>query len=126
MKRFALITITLILFLSGCGVTDNTSNNPPPVTTKPKEEIITPVWTVKNYVDEFHTYAMDWRPEGITFYVDGKKVAQTEESPQYRMCMILSMYINSDFSGWDEPENEYPIEWLIDYVRVYKDINGYA
>ena len=46
------------------------------------------------------------------------------ESPQYRMCMILSMYINSDFSGWDEPENEYPIEWLIDYVRVYKDKNG--
>ncbi len=79
----------------------------------------------KNYVDEFHIYAMDWRPEGITFYVDGKEVAQTEESPQYRMCMILSMYINSDFSGWDEPENEYPIEWLIDYVRVYKDINGY-
>ena len=79
----------------------------------------------KNYVDEFHTYAMDWRPEGITFYVDGKEVAQTEESPKYRMCMILSMYINSDFSGWDEPENKYPIEWLIDYVRVYKDINGY-
>ena len=79
----------------------------------------------KKYVDEFHTYAMDWRPEGITFYVDGKEVAQTEESPQYRMCMILSMYINSDFSGWDEPENKYPIEWLIDYVRVYKDINGY-
>ena len=79
----------------------------------------------KKYVDEFHTYAMDWRPEGITFYVDGKEVAQTKESPQYRMCMILSMYINSDFSGWDEPENKYPIEWLIDYVRVYKDINGY-
>lgn len=39
--------------------------------------------------------------------------------------MILSMYINSDFSGWDEPENNYPIEWLIDYVRVYKDKNGY-
>ena len=30
----------------------------------------------KNYVDEFHTYAMDWRPEGITFYVDGKEVAR--------------------------------------------------
>ncbi len=78
-----------------------------------------------DYVNEFHTYAMDWRPEGITFYVDGKEVAQTRESPQYRMCMILSMYINSDFSGWDEPENNYPIEWLIDYVRVYKDKNGY-
>ena len=78
-----------------------------------------------DYVNEFHTYAMDWRPEGITFYVDGKEVAQTTESPQYRMCMILSMYINSDFSGWDGPENEYPIEWLIDYVRVYKDKNGY-
>ena len=25
----------------------------------------------------------------------------------------------------NEPENEYPIEWLIDYVHVYKDKNGY-
>lgn len=78
-----------------------------------------------DYINEFHTYAMDWRPEGITFYVDGKEVAQTTESPQYRMCMLLTMYINSDFSGWDGPENDYPIEWLIDYVRVYKDKNGY-
>ena len=39
--------------------------------------------------------------------------------------MILSMYINSDFSGWETPETEYPIEWRIDYVRVYKDKNGY-
>ncbi len=79
----------------------------------------------RDYVNEFHTYAFDWRPEGITFYVDGKKVAKTRQSPQYRMGMILSMYINSDFSGWDEPENVYPIEWLIDYVRVYKDADGY-
>ena len=79
----------------------------------------------EDYVNSFHTYAMDWRPEGITFYVDGTKVAENMESPQYRMCMILSMYINSDFSGWDGPENHDPIEWLIDYVRVYKDKNGY-
>ena len=79
----------------------------------------------EDYVHSFHTYAMDWRPEGTAFYVDGKPVARTTESPQYRMCMILSMYINSDFSGWDTPETDYPIEWLIDYVRVYKDKNGY-
>ncbi|MBQ8943881.1 MAG: glycoside hydrolase family 16 protein, partial [Clostridia bacterium] len=78
-----------------------------------------------DYKDNFHTYAMDWRPEGITFFVDDKAVAETKESPQYRMCMILSMYINSDFSGWDDPENRYPMEWLIDYVRVYKYRNGY-
>ncbi len=78
-----------------------------------------------DYRDGFHTYAMDWRPEGMTFFVDGKAVAETKESPRYRMCMIISMYINSDFSGWDSPENKYPMEWLIDYVRVYKDKNGY-
>jgi hypothetical protein len=79
----------------------------------------------QDYVNDFHIYAFDWRPEGITFYVDGKEVAHTNQSPQYRMCMLLSMYINSDFSGWNEPGNVYPIEWLIDYVRVYKDKNGY-
>ena len=79
----------------------------------------------EDYRNSFHTYAFDWRPEGITFYVDGKAVAKTIESPQYRMGMILSLYLNSDFSGWEEPETVYPIEWLIDYVRVYKDKNGY-
>lgn len=57
MKKNVLLIITLLLFLSGCGVTDTPPITPPintsPVTTKPKEEIITPVWTVKNYVDEF-------------------------------------------------------------------------
>ena len=78
---------------------------------------------------EWHTYAVDWRPEYLAFYVDGVEVLRTEQSPNYEMCMILSMYINDQYGSdyWAGPPSDvYPKEWEIDYVRVYKDINGYA
>ena len=81
-----------------------------------------------NYVDEYHTYAMDWTPEYLAFYLDGVEIARTEQSPQYEMCMILSMYINDDpdASYWSGPSNDvYPKVWEIDYVRVYKKAEGY-
>ena len=81
-----------------------------------------------DYTGKWHTYAMDWTPEYLAFYVDGVEVARTEQSPQYEMCLILSMYIN-DEPGTDywsgEANGVYPKEWEIDYVRVYKDENGY-
>lgn len=80
-----------------------------------------------NYTDEFHTYAMDWRPEYIAFYVDGKEVARTNQSPQYEMCMFLSLYTskNPDYWGGGAASDVYPKDWEIDYLRVYKDANGY-
>lgn len=81
-----------------------------------------------DYVNDWHTFALDWRPEYLAFYVDGVEVSRTEQSPQYEMCMILSMYINdnpNDNYVFGLPSDVYPKVWEIDYVRVYKDENGY-
>ena len=81
-----------------------------------------------DYVNDWHTYAMDWTPEYLAFYVDGVEVSRTEQSPQYEMCMILSMYIDDDPTDdyvFGVPSDVYPKVWEIDYVRVYKDENGY-
>lgn len=76
------------------------------------------------YDDSYHIYAMDWTPEGLTFYVDGKKVCETKNSPQYRMCMFLGIYTDCvDFTG--AANSVYPKEFYVDYVRVYQDKNGY-
>lgn len=80
-----------------------------------------------DYINEWHTYAMDWTPEYLAFFVDGKEIARTEQSPQYDMCMYLSMYASDDENYWagGASNDVYPKEWEIDYVRVYKDVNGY-
>lgn len=78
-----------------------------------------------DYSNEYHIYAMDWKPSGLTFYVDGKVIGTTSSSPQYRMAMFLGIY--TDCGGWSGDANSvYPKEFCIDYVRVYQDVNGYV
>lgn len=80
-----------------------------------------------DYVNEWHIYGMDWTPEYLVFYVDGQEVARTNQSPQYDMCMFLSLYTSGypDYWGGGAANEVYPKEWEIDYIRVYKDENGY-
>lgn len=63
MKRIIVLLVSLSLFLSSCGadIPENTPANTSAVTTKPKEEYVTPVWTEGNYVDEFNN------PTGIKY-----------------------------------------------------------
>lgn len=76
------------------------------------------------YDDSYHIYAMEWTPSGLTFYVDGKEVCSTTNSPQYRMAMFLGIYTDCvDFTG--AANDVYPKEFYVDYVRVYQDKNGY-
>ena len=76
-----------------------------------------------NFTEEYHIFAMNWTPEGLTFYVDGKEIASTDQSPQYRMCMLLGIYTDCDWSG--EANEVYPKQFSIDYIRIYKDSAGY-
>ena len=78
-----------------------------------------------DYADEYHIYAMDWTPSGITFYVDGEVIGRTDRAPQYRMAMLLGIY--TDGAAWSGAANQvYPKEFSIDYVRVYQKAEGYG
>lgn len=81
-----------------------------------------------DYVNEWHVYGMDWRPDSLTFYLDGEEIAKFNQAPQYDLMMYLSMYTNDDPNYWagGAADDIYPKTWEIDYVRVYKDVNGYS
>ncbi len=88
-------------------------------------EYVNEVTLKGDYANEYHIYAMDWTPSGLTFYIDGKVIGTTSNSPQYRMAMFLGIY--TDVGGWSGDANSvYPKEFSVDYVRVYQDVNGYA
>jgi hypothetical protein len=60
---------------------------------------------------EFHVYTADWRPEDVTFYVDGEQIKHVAQSPAYPMQLMLNVY---EF----EPGGSYPKVFEVDYVRA--------
>lgn len=83
-----------------------------------------PVGLEGTYDDSYHVYAMEWTPDGLTFYVDGKEICSTTNSPQYRMGMFLGIYTDCvSFTG--AANDVYPKEFWVDYIRVYQKEGGY-
>jgi len=103
----------------------NSNNSYPKVHPWYDDSIIEWAQIVNNYGNpgnEYHIYSIDWTQSGMKFYYDNKLIATTTNSPQYKMCMILSLYTaNNMWSGIDNMI--YPKTFSIDYIRVYKSIN---
>ena len=51
-------------------------------------------------VAQWHTYAVDWRDDGIDWYVDGTQSRSSRQSPGYPMLVILGIF---DFPGRSDP-----------------------
>lgn len=67
---------------------------------------------------DFHVYAADWTPEQVSFLVDGEVVKTVDQSPDYPMQLMLSLY---DFPPPDgQPVGRHPKAFVVDYVRGYR------
>jgi beta-glucanase (GH16 family) len=75
----------------------------------------------------YHTFTVDWEPNLITWYVDGVQYHQVTpddlpgpwvfDKPYF---LLLNFAIGGNFGGAVSPDNVYPQEYLVDYVRVYQ------
>lgn len=70
---------------------------------------------------QYHTYAVEWAPRKLTFYMDGQPMGSpvTKDVPSNFMRIIVNMALPEWLTGWsssDIPQNT-PFE--IDYVRAY-------
>ena len=64
-----------------------------------------------------HEYAVDWRPDGITWSVDGRTVLESDQSPAYPMQLMLGLYAFEALAP-----GEPPFEFVVE--RVTGDPNG--
>lgn len=81
--------------------------------------------------DEFHIYAVETTPETITWYIDGKKVAQQENLYWHLpMNFSLSLGLRPPYIEWDEQFKRFPIpeqstadgfptEMQVEYIRAW-------
>lgn len=70
---------------------------------------------------KFHVYAHEWTPTYIDFFVDNQKIRSINQSPDYPMQIMLSIY---ELPG-SEQNSVYPKEFVIDYIRSYQPEGGY-
>lgn len=70
---------------------------------------------------DYHTFAIEWYPDRITFFVDG---IPTYTSTTFIPDEDMYLYINTDVRrNWDENPNSttvFPVEMLVDWVRYYQ------
>ncbi len=75
---------------------------------------------------DFHTYAAEWTPDHISFFVDDQQVKVVHQSPHYPMQFMLNIYEFPDDgdSHSSTPQvrspHPYPKQFVIDYFRGYQ------
>jgi beta-glucanase (GH16 family) len=85
--------------------------------------------TIEKPYTDFHTYAMEWRPDRLDFFVDDKKCftyandgtgkdAWPFDEHQY---LLLNIAIGGDWGGQRGIDDSiFPQRMQIDYVRIYE------
>lgn len=77
----------------------------------------------------FHTFRIDWDPDGITWYVDDQ--AYHRATPQdvgsndwpydQSFYLILNLAVGGGFVGSPDQNTTFPQQLVVDWVRVYEE-----
>lgn len=78
--------------------------------------------------DGYHTFALQWEKEGVTWYLDNWRVPEScwtrfirgRHIPDVEMNVILTLGIGG-MDGDPDASTPFPADFVIDYVRVYKE-----
>jgi len=83
----------------------------------------------QKFADDFHTFAVEWEPNVIRFYVDGLlyKTRTPADLPagttwvfDHPFFIILNVAVGGGWPGNPDATTVFPQQMLVDYVRVYQ------
>jgi Ca2+-binding RTX toxin-like protein len=83
--------------------------------------------TVADTSAGYHTYAVDWEADKITFYFDNKQVYQCDTPADMHkpMFMLANLTVGGSWPGPVDSSTHFPADMNIDYIRAY-DSNPYT
>jgi beta-glucanase (GH16 family) len=110
------------------------------------------VFPEKRTIADFHVYAVEWEPGEIRWYVDGtlystqtfwwstskgdaaKGAKPTKESDlnpwpapfDQKFYLVMNVAVGGKFAGNPDKNTKFPVEMVVDYVRVYDKVGGYG
>ena len=83
--------------------------------------------TLTRFDNSFHTFAVEWSPEQVEFFVDGLSynVVKKSESPtpwvfDHPFYIILNVAVGGSFVGSPDAFTPFPQTMVVDWVRVYQ------
>lgn len=71
----------------------------------------------------FHTFGMDWEPDHITWYIDGKAYGTTTDTsliPTVAEYPIMNLAVGGSWGGNPDSTTPFPATMDIDYIRVWQ------
>lgn len=71
-----------------------------------------------------HTYAAEWTPDHVAFYVDDGLVKIVHQSPDYAMQFMLDIYEFAEGPGLPSPADRYPKVFTVESFRGYRPVSG--
>jgi beta-glucanase (GH16 family) len=83
----------------------------------------------QRFSDDFHVYAVEWEPEAIRWYVDGKQYHSvtpanlptgTKWVYDHPFYLLLNLAVGGQWPGDPDATSTFPQTMLVDYVRVYQ------
>lgn len=85
-----------------------------------------------NYHNSFHTYAAEWDPGQVRFYVDDVHFATIRDSDTngylassfQPMRLIINTAVGGTFSGNPDGSTQWPQRFEVDYVYAYDRLSG--
>jgi beta-glucanase (GH16 family) len=80
-------------------------------------------WTGPDFSANWHTYAVDWEPNVIIWYVDGierLRYTDTTRIVKKPMYLIANLAVGGDSPGAPDASTSFPSYYEIDYIRVWK------
>jgi beta-glucanase (GH16 family) len=86
----------------------------------PSVQTFTQNWAGPDFTQDFHTFAIEWWPDRITWFVDGvARAAHMSNIPQEPLYIILNTAVGGSWPGNPDGTTVFPQYHFIDYVRVY-------
>ncbi len=84
--------------------------------------------TGTNLTEDFHVYAIEWKPNEIRWYLDDNiyQILTDADIPgkwvyDHPFFIILNLAIGGNWPGYPDETTIFPQRLYVDYVRVYKD-----
>jgi len=84
---------------------------------------------IENPYTQFHTFAIDWTPEKIDFFLDGEKYYHFSNENKTNaewpfdkpFFLLLNMAVGGNLGGKEGIDDSmFPATYQIDYVRIYQ------
>ncbi len=80
-----------------------------------------------DYTSDFHTYAVEWKPGTLIFYINNVEVHRVTDAKvsQQEMYVIANTALGGWWAGSPDATTPFPGKYTLDYIRVYQKTTPY-